>query len=100
MNDKYAEQILEELIQIKKFLTILSQDKILSFNENIQRKYLTSDQRQQMYEMFDGQNSLKDISQAVKYSSEGVRRFAVQLEQAGLVEFVQGEKTRNPKRIF
>jgi hypothetical protein len=100
MDDILARQILNELIQIRRLLAMLSQDKRDTFNKEIEEKYLTTDQRQKMYEMFDGENSLKAVANEVKLSSEGVRKFAVQLEQAGLVEFVQGDKTKNPKRIF
>ena len=62
--------------------------------------FLTTDQRRQMYELFDGENSYKAIADLVKFSSESVRKFAVQLEQAGLVELVLSGKTKNPKRVF
>ena len=35
MDNKINEQILEELIMIRKLLTILSQDKLADFNEQI-----------------------------------------------------------------
>lgn len=93
--------ILNELIQIRKLLTILSQDKLQSFNDEIERKYLTTDQRKTMYSMFDGSNSYKEIAQIAKVSAEAVRQFAVQLEQAGLVEMIAvNAKSKNPKRIF
>lgn len=100
MEDFYTQQILNELSQIRRLLTILSQDKLESFMEDVNKKYLTTEQRRQMYELFDGENSYKTIADAVKISSEGVRKFAVQLEQAGLVELVQSGKTKNPKRVF
>ncbi len=101
MDDIYAKQILDELSQIRRLLTILSQDKLQSFNESIEKKYLTTEQRRQMYDMFDGENSYKTIADTVKISSEGVRKFAIQLEQVGLVEFVAiNGKAKNPKRIF
>lgn len=55
------EKMLEELIAIRKMLTILSQDRLTEFNEQIQNKYLTTEQRQKMYDLFDGTNSLKQI---------------------------------------
>ena len=95
------EQILQELKSIRKLLTIFSQDKIEDFNESIKTKYLTTSQRQQMYELFDGTKSLKEISKIVKVSSEAVRQFAAVLEQAGLVEYViVNSKQKNTKRIF
>lgn len=95
------EQILQELKSIRRLLAIFSQDKIEDFNESIKIKYLTTPQRQQMYELFDGTKSLKEISEIVKVSSEAVRQFAVLLEQAGLVEYViVSSKQKNPKRIF
>ena len=100
MNDNMEQQILNELIQIREMLTILSQDKLESFNDSINKRFLTTEQRRQMYELFDGENSYKTIADAVNISSEGVRKFAVQLEQAGLVELVPVGKTKNPKRVF
>lgn len=100
MEDFYAQQILSELSHIRRLLTVLSQDKLESFTESINKKYLTTDQRRQMYEMFDGENSYKAIADVVKLSSEGVRKFSIQLEQAGLVELVPAGKTKNPKRVF
>ena len=100
MDDYYAEKILVELAHIRRLLAVLSQDKLESFTDSINKKYLTTDQRRRMYEMFDGENSYKAIADAVSLSSEGVRKFAVQLEQAGLVELVSNGKTKNPKRVF
>lgn len=101
MEDYITKQILDELTQIRKLLTILSQDKLQSFNENIEKTYLTTDQRRQMYDMFDGDNSYKVIADTVKVSSEAVRKFAIQLEKVGLIEFVALNcKAKNAKRIF
>lgn len=100
MNDFIAQQILNELTQIRKMLTIMSQDKLESFNDSINKRFLTTEQRRQMYDLFDGENSYKTIADTVNISSEGVRKFAVQLEQAGLVELVTSGKTKNPKRVF
>lgn len=97
----FSQQIIEELKTIRRLLTIFSQDKLEEFNENIKKKYLTTPQRQQMYELFDGTKSLKEISTVVNVSSEAVRQFAVSLEQAGLIEYViVSGKQKNPKRIF
>lgn len=94
------EKILEELIAIRKMLTILSQDKLSDFNEQIKRKYLTTEQREKMYDLFDGAKSLKEISDEVKISSEAVRLFAVSLEKAGLLEYTTNSKSKCPKRLF
>ena len=96
----FNQQILEELKAIRRLLTIFSQDKLEEFNENIKTKYLTTPQRQQMYELFDGTKSLKEISTVVNVSSEAVRQFAVSLEQAGLIEYViVSGKQKNPERM-
>ena len=100
MENVYERQILSELIQIRRLLTVLSQDKLDSFTESINKKFLTTSERRQMYEMFDGENSYKAIAVAVNLSAEGVRKFSMQLEQAGLVELVAAGKTKNPKRVF
>lgn len=94
------ERILEELVAIRKMLTILSQDKLSDFNEQIRTKYLTTDQRQKMYDLFDGTKTLKEISAEVGTSSEAVRLFAVSLEKAGLLEYVVSAKSKCPKRLF
>lgn len=95
------EQILEELKAIRKLLTIFSQDKLVEFQEIIRTKYLTTTQREQMYDLFDGTLSQKEIASKVGVSSEAVRQFVVTLEQAGIIEqvVVNGRK-KNPKRIF
>lgn len=95
-NDK----ILEELIVIRKMLIVLAQDKLSDFNDQIKRKYLTTEQRQKMYDLFDGTRSLKEIGDEVKTSSEAVRLFAVSLEKAGLLEYVTNTKSKCPKRMF
>ncbi len=101
VDESTAKLILNEIMHMRKLLTILSQDKLKSFNESIEKTYLTTEQRRQMYDMFDGSNSYKVIAEAAKVSSEAVRQFAVQLEKAGLVEFVAiNEKSKNPRRIF
>lgn len=94
------ERMLEELIAIKKMLTILSQDKLADFNDHIKNKYLTTEQRQKMYDLFDGTRSLKEISDEVGTSSEAVRLFAVSLEKAGLLEYVTNSKAKCPKRLL
>lgn len=94
------DRILEELIAIRKLLTIFSQDKLDEFHASIKNKYLTTPQRQEMYDMFDGSTSLKEIGKVVGTSSEAVRQFAVALEKAGLIEYVQDGKIKYPKRVF
>lgn len=69
MDNLDSKEILNELIQIRKLLTILSQDKLQSFNDEIEQKFLTTDQRKAMYAMFDGCNAYKEIAQAAKVSS-------------------------------
>ena len=41
MDNVINEKILEELATIRKLLTVLSQDKLLDFNEQISNRYLT-----------------------------------------------------------
>ncbi len=100
MEDSLNERILQELIEIRKLLTIFSQDKLDAFNASIKAKYLSTPQREQMYDLFDGSMGLKEIGTIVGTSSEAVRQFAVALEKAGLIEYVQNGKTRCPKRVF
>ena len=94
------ERILEELIAIRKLLTVFSQDKLDEFNISIKNKYLTTSQREQMYNLFDGSLGFKEIGATVGTSSEAVRQFAVMLEKSGLIEYVQNGKNKCPKRVF
>lgn len=94
------ERILEELITIRKMLTILSHDKLSDFNEQIKVKYLTTEQRQKMYDLFDGTKTLKEISEEVGTTSEAVRQFAISLEKVGLLAYVINAKSKCPKRLF
>ena len=97
----YDEKIFQELVEIRKLLTIFAQDKMDEFHANIKAKYLTTPERQQMYELFDGEKSLKEISDIVKISLEGVRKFCIILEQAGLIDMIEiNKKQKNPKRLF
>ena len=94
------EKILEELISIRKLLTIFSQDKLDEFNSSIKTKYLTTAQREQMYDLFDGTLGFKEIGTIIGTSGEAVRQFALTLEKSGLVEYIQNGKNKCPKRIF
>lgn len=94
------EKILDELVKIRKMLTVLSQDKLTDFNEQVKTKFLTTEQREKMYDLFDGTRSMKEIGDEVKTSSEAVRQFAVSLEKAGLIEYTSGTKSKCPKRLF
>jgi len=96
----FSERIFEELVIIRKMLTVLSQESLEEFNKKIKKDYLTTDQRQKMYDLFDGTRSLKEISEEVKTTSEAVRLFAVSLEKAGLLDYVVNTKSKCPKRLF
>lgn len=98
--DNINERMLEELINIRKLLTVISQDKLMDFNEQIKSRYLTTEQRKEMYDLFDGTKSFKEICEEVHTSSEAVRLFAVSLEKAGLLEYVISGKSKYPKRLF
>ncbi len=95
------QEILNELKQIRRLLTIFSQDKLDEFYGSIKTKYLTTSQREQMYELFDGTNSMKEIAAIVRVSPQAVGQFVMALEQVGLVEQVLiNGRQKNPKRVF
>ena len=101
MSEAIDGRILEELVQIRKLLTVLSQDKLKEFNNYIESEYLTTNQRKQMYELMDGDKSNADIAKIVHVTTEAVRLFVVQLEKAGLIEFVEiNGRQKNAKRLF
>lgn len=95
------EKILFELSEIRKLLTIIAQDKLDAFNLGIKNKYLTSVPRQKMYDLFNGDKSLKEIADETGVSSEAVRLFAVTLEKAGLLVYATNDSNvKLPKRLF
>jgi len=94
------EQILEELKQIKKLLIVISQEKLVEFKKQIEKEFLTTKQRKEMYDLFDGTKSLKEISEIIKVSFEAVRLFASSLESAGYLEYVINSKSKCPKKIY
>ena len=95
------QQILEELKAIRRLLTIFSQDKLEQFHASIKEKYLKTPQREQMYELFDGTKSLKEIAEIVKVTPQAVGQFSIMLEQAGLIEQVAiNGRQKNSKRVF
>lgn len=101
MDENFESKIYDELVRIRRLLTILTQDKLASFNEKIEKTYLTTEQRKQMYDLFDGDNSYKTIADTVKVSPQAVSKFAIQLEKAGLLEYITiNDRSKNPKRIF
>lgn len=95
------EELLQELKEIRKLLTIVAQEKLADFNAAVGEKYLKTPQRKQMYELMDGSHSLKEIADIVKITSEGVRQFCVLLEQNKLIDYVIiSGRQKNPKRLF
>ena len=98
MNDN--ERTLNELIEIKKLLFILSNEKRIEFSKTIEKQFLTTIDRKKMYDLFDGTKSLKEISEEVGSTSEAVRLFAASLEKAGYLEYIATSKSKNPKKIY
>lgn len=95
------ERILEELVEIRKLLTVFAQDKLDEFNKKIKERHLTTPERQKMYDLFDGERTLTSIADEVKVSTEAVRKFAVLLERDGLITYVRPDsKSKCPKRFF
>ena len=94
------EKVFEELVMIRKLLTVLASDKLSEFNKYIQDKFLTTEQRREMYDLFDGTKGNREIGDIVGVSSEGVRLFAIALEKEGLIEYEMIGNSKCPKRIF
>ena len=92
--------ILEELIQIRKLLTVLSHEKRPELEKKIKKEFLTTESRQKMYDLFDGTKSLKEISEETDTTSEAVRIFASSLEKAGFLDYILIGKSRNPKKLL
>jgi hypothetical protein len=96
-NDQVYKEILDILKDIRRGINILAstqRDKAKSSLNKLKGK------RKQMYSMFNGKNSLEYISKKLNTTHENVRKFSIECEGAGLVEFIKGERgTKYPKKI-
>ena len=85
------EQILSELLQEVKLLTVTTKAVAL---QRFKADFLTSEQRKQAYELFDGTKTLKEISELINAKLNTLQVFAQQLVQKDLVDVVKQGNNR------
>lgn len=93
MENTNIEKLLKELLEEMKLLTVRAKVEALKkFNED----FLTSDLRRQMYEAFDGEKTLPQISNDLNCKLNTLQVFAQQLVDKDLVDF----ETKGNARII
>jgi len=92
MNEDYEKLMVEKLTLIERYLRFMARSSIV---EEIKR-VATTEKRQLMWILCNGENNTEEIARRVKASVRAVQYFVEEAEQAGLIEF---EKRGYPKRI-
>lgn len=93
MENTNIEKLLKELLEEMKLLTVQAKAEALKrFNKD----FLTSDLRRQMYEAFDGERTLPQISNDLNCKLNTLQVFAQQLVDKDLVDF----ETKGNARII
>lgn len=83
MDTSKIETLLEALLQEVNLLTVRTKaDAIKRFKQD----FLTSDLRKQVYPLFDGTKTLKDISEQTGLKQNSIQIFAQQLVEKDLLE--------------
>lgn len=97
-NTKVFKEILDVLKDVRRSINILAASQRDKAKDSLSK---LKGKRKQMYNMFNGKNSLEDISKKLKTTHENVRQFSIECERAGLVEFIKGKRgTKYPKKIL
>ncbi len=93
MEGKIVEKLLKELLEETRLLTV--QVKAVALKK-FSKDYLTSDLRRKMYEAFDGERTLQQISIDLNCKINTLQIFAQQLVDKDLVNF----ETKGNSRII
>lgn len=89
--DEKIEKLLSELLEEAKLLTVQTKAEGLT---KFHKEFLTSDLRRQMYEAFDGERSLQQISEQLGCKINTLQIFAQALVEKDLVNVEVRGKTR------
>jgi len=91
MDNTNIESLLRELLEETRLLTVKAKaEAVKKFND----EFLTSDLRRQMYEAFDGERTLPQISNDLGCKINTLQIFAQQLMDNDLVDFETKGKAR------
>ncbi|MBD3338380.1 MAG: hypothetical protein GF353_04695 [Candidatus Lokiarchaeota archaeon] len=93
-------KIEKTLEEINKKLEIILACHRYTLKNIIKDNYLTTDKRTQMYELFDGEHSLQEISKKVNVTVEAIRQFKVVLEKDKLITIHKIGKKEYPQKII
>jgi len=97
-NSKILKEILDEIKDIRRSINIIAATQRDKAKDSLSK---LKGKRKKMYNMFNGKNSLEDISKKLKTTHENVRQFSIECEKAGLVEFFKGKRgIKYPKKII
>lgn len=97
--EDYQHQVLQALDTIITLLKPIHAVASEQAHEIITTRFLTTAQRQAMYDLFDGRHSLAEIAEEVGVSSEAVRLLASEMAEQGLVEMVPVGRSKNPRKL-
>lgn len=97
METTKIDTLLEALLQEVRLLTVKTKaDALRRFKQD----FLTSDLRQQSYDLFDGSKTLKEISELTGHKQNSIQIFAQQLVEKDLIEVTkQGNNKLYSKSI-
>lgn len=93
METTNLEKLLKDLLEETKLLTVQTKAEAL---KKFSGDFLTSDLRRQMYEAFDGEKTLQQISNDLRCKINTLQVFAQQLVDKDLVDF----ETKGNARII
>jgi DNA-binding transcriptional ArsR family regulator len=88
---------LQTIITLLKPMAIVASRQIMA---EIKDQFLTTAERESMYQMFDGKHSMDEIAESVGVTREAVRVLVSNLENAGLIEIIRVGRNKNPKKII
>lgn len=92
--------ILGELRQIRAVQQLLARASMDELQGKLESRYLTTDERRNMYRLADGRRTVSDIAREVKKTPEAVRQLMAELERAGYVQIVKDGKASVLRRLL
>ena len=92
--------LLQELRMIKSYLALMSIPKRQESWEIFESKYIRTNPRRKMYKLFNGKNSIAQIAKKLKYTSEAVRVFVRELDEANLLDLISIGNVKCPRSII
>lgn len=92
-------EILQEIRELRRTQSILARTAMAEMKSVLCASYLTTPQRQAMYELADGSRTLSDIAREVGVTKEAVRLLMRDLDQQGYIEMARSGRGSTPRRL-